>query len=126
VFGPDVRAETFEFDGGNLMSRGGAWQPGVLTAASDPRLEGTLSVAANSNQLAGAGGPVVWNEAFRIENDEGAWQQTPTIDLDFPGAHDITIGVMVGEGGYAGLIAVFDNVTTGEVWDLHPRRRPSP
>jgi hypothetical protein len=120
VFGPDVRAETFEFDGGNLMSRGGAWQPGVLTAASDPRLEGTISVAANSNQLAGAGGPEVSTYAFRIENDEGTWQQMPTINLALgDGDLNSTTGVLIGEGGYAGLIAVFDNVTTGEVWDLH-------
>jgi len=120
AFGPDVRAETFEFDGGNLMTRGGAWRPGVLTEASDPRLQGTLSIAANSNQIAGAGGPEVWNYAFRIENDEGVWQQMPTITLDVPdGDLNTHTGVLVGEGGYAGLIAVFDNLDEGGTWTLH-------
>ncbi len=77
-------------------------------------------MAANSNDYSAAGGPIVWNYAFRIVNDGGAWQQSPTLDLDFSdGSEDLTLGVLVGEGGYEGLTAVFQNVTSDGTWDLH-------
>lgn len=117
-WGPDVRTDTMEAGEGVLMTRGGAWRPGILTSASDPRLEGAVTIAANSNQY--LGGPEVWNYAFRIENDGGAWQQSPTINLD-TGLDDLntTTGILVGEGGYEGLIAVFDNLSQGQTWTLH-------
>ena len=118
AFGPDVRAESLELVDDVFMYRGGAWRPGVLTAASDPRLEGTISIAANHDDY--ANGPTIFNYAFRIENEEGAWQQQPTINIDTgPDDADTTTGVMVGEGGYDGLIAVFDNHVAGGTWTLH-------
>lgn len=120
AFGPSVRTETTTVGDGVTMTSGGAWRAGVITEASDPRMRGTTHMAANSNDYSAAGGPTVWHYAFRIQNEEGAWQQMPTIDLDFQdGATDLTQGVMVGEGGYEGLIAVFQNVTSDETWDLH-------
>jgi len=120
AFGPDVRSEAMEAVGSVVTTRGGAWRPRVITQASDPRLQGTLSIAANSNQYAATGGGEVWNYAFRIENEEGAWQQMPTINLDTgDGDLNTTTGVLVGEGGYAGLIAVFDNLSENSTWDLH-------
>ena len=117
-WGSSVRADTMEWDEGVVMTRGGAWRPGVMTSASDPRLEGAVTIAANSNQY--PGGPEVWNYAFRIENDGGAWQQSPTITIDTgPDDLDTTTGVLVGEGGYDGLIAVFDNLEQGQTWTLH-------
>ena len=117
-WGPDVRTDTMEGEEGVVMTRGGAWRPGVITGATDPRLEGAVTIAANSNQY--PGGPEVWNYALRIENDGGAWQQSPTITLDI-GSDDLntTTGVMVGEGGYDGLVAVFDNLEQGQTWTLH-------
>jgi hypothetical protein len=118
AFGNDLRTETSETVDGLVMTRGGAWRPVVILGASDPRLEGRLSIAANSNEY--PNGAVVWNYAFRIENEDGAWQQLPTIDID--GLDDdlnTSIGVMVGEGGYAGLSAVFNNVTEYGTWTLH-------
>ncbi len=119
-FGPDLRTATSEVVDGVTMVSGGAWRPGVPDQASDPRLQGTLSIAANTNDYSATGSPAVWNYAFRIENDEGASQQIPTIDLEFPdSAQSSTTGVLVGEGGYAGLIAVFLNAGTGGTWALH-------
>jgi hypothetical protein len=117
-WGPDVRPDTIEAGEGVVMTRGGAWRPGVITTATDPRLEGAVTIAANSNQY--LGGPEVWTYAFRIENDGGAWQQLPTINLD-TGLDDssTTTGVLVGEGGYEGLVAVFDNLSQGQTWTLH-------
>ena len=118
AFGGAARPDTSDVGDGVLMTRGGAWRPGVITKASDSRLEGRLSIAANSNQY--ADGPEVWNYAFRIENDEGAWQQMPTINLDAgDGDLNTTTGVLVGEGGYEGLIAVFDNLAENSTWTLH-------
>ena len=117
-WGPDVRTDTMDWEEGVVMTRGGAWRPGVMTSATDPRLEGAVTIAANSNQY--PAGPEVWNYAFRIENDGGAWQQLPTITID-TGPEDLntTTGVLVGEGGYDGLIAVFDNLEQGQSWTLH-------
>jgi hypothetical protein len=118
VFGPDLRDETSEAGDGVVMSRGGAWRPGVITAASDPRLEGTLSIAANNDEY--ADGPTIYNYAFRIENEDGVWQQTPTLNLEHrEGGASTTTGVMIGEGAYEGLIAVFDNLVEGSGWTLH-------
>ena len=118
AFGNGVRTDTTALGEGFLMTRGGAWRPGVITSASDPRLEGRLTIAANSNQY--QGGPEVWNYAFRIENDEGVWQEMPTITLDVRvGDLNTTTGVLVGEGGYAGLIAVFDNLDEGRSYTLY-------
>jgi hypothetical protein len=62
----------------------------------------------------------VWNYAFRIENEEGAWQQMPTINLDVgEGDLNTETGVLIGEGGYEGLIAVFDNLGENSTWTLH-------
>ena len=36
-----------------------------------------------------------------------------------PDDANTTTGVMVGEGGYDGLIAVFDNHVANQTWTLH-------
>ena len=102
---------------GTVQQIGEAWQFRNLEA-SDPRLEGTLTLT--DTLVTYPGGATVSVGAFRIENDEGAWQQLPTINLE-AGEGDLqtTTGVMVGEGEYAGLIAVFDNLSQNQTWTLH-------
>ena len=90
--------------------------------ASDPRWQGTLSVASNSDDYGAVDGPEVGIFAFRIENEDGAWQQMPTVSLIVPGVDDeFDRGVFIGEGGYEGLIAMVDIVgdPAAQTWDLH-------
>jgi hypothetical protein len=122
AWGSQIRSDTSEAIASGVQYRGGAWRPGVLVPASDPRWQGTFSIANNENDYSASGGPLVGIHAFRIENEEGAWQQMPTVALIFPGIDDLTnTGVFVGEGGYEGLIAVVDIATdrAAGTWDLH-------
>lgn len=120
-FGPVIRTGTSEAADGAIRERGWAWQPSAISAATDPRLEGSLSIAANSDDYGARGGPQVWHYGFRIENEEGAWQMLPTASLTYPdGEVSPTVGIFVGEGAYEGLHAVFEHQTDGEtgVWEL--------
>ena len=119
TFGPDLRIGTETEVDGVGMGRGGAWRPQVISRASDPRLEGDLSIADNYDEY--ADGPTVHHYAFRIENEDGVWQQLPTINLETgDGDLNTTTGVLIGEGGYEGLIAVFDLLTDPDLgWTLH-------
>jgi len=122
AWGSPIRGEASETAPGVVQHRGGAWRPGVLAAASDPRWQGTLSIANNENDYSASGGPLVGVHAFRVENADGAWQQMPTIALIIPGVDDlVNTGFFVGEGGYEGLIAVVDIATdrAAGTWDLH-------
>ena len=59
----------------------------------------------------------IWQDIRRlrdVSSFEGwsyrASQQTPTISMVFSGSdHPGAVGILVGEGGYEGLVAVFDN-----------------
>lgn len=121
AFGPSIRSGTSEAFANGVHERGGAWRPRVLVAGTDPRWEGTISVAQNSDDYGAIGGPSVGMFAFRIENEEGAWQQMPTVTLVVPGVDEVDRGVFVGEGAYEGLIAVVDIATdhAAQTWDLH-------
>lgn len=121
-WGPPMRPQTSTQVPNGVQHRGGAWRPGVLAAASDPRWQGTLSVVSKSDDYGAVDGPEVGLFAFRIENQEGAWQQTPTVSLIVPGVDaEFDRGVFIGAGGYEGLIAVVDIVgdPAAQTWDLH-------
>ena len=119
AWGPGVRSDDMTVENGITTTRGGAWRPGVISAATDPRLEGTVTIAANSDQY--PDGLEVWNYAFRVENEDGAWQQLPAINVATGSDDDLdaTSGVMIGEGAYDGLIAVFDVLGGPSSWTLH-------
>ena len=80
-----------------------------LTEVSDPRLEGTLYEAWDSDEYTvpdGEPGPSIVTFTDRIENYEGAWQGSVVL-LGSP--DDPTyVGpmVMTGEGAYGGLTAI--------------------
>jgi hypothetical protein len=115
--GVPVRSPTEEtLDVGNdgttlSRNREGAWQQTV--AMSDPRLEGatyhTYEDDAYRAPGADAVGPAVTGYTWRITNDGGAWEARANTATFADGSQ---IGdpptVLVGSGGYEGLIAVFE------------------
>ena len=91
---------------GTTVATGEAWQFRNLES-SDPRLAGTLTLT--DTLVTYPGGATVSVGAFRIENDGCAWQETPVYWRDWDGQRQPGATwqrAFVGEGGYAGLIAV--------------------
>ena len=115
--GPSVRSDTTETldigEDGTVLTRyrGGAWQQTVTM--SDPRLEGAIfhTYEADTYKPAGAAddGPEVTGYTWRITNDSGTWESR-TIGAAF--ADGTVVGepptVLVGAGGYDGLMAIFE------------------
>ena len=94
--------------------RGGAWRQTV--AMTDPRLEGTIYETWESDTYAtqGAGeGTGIWASTHRIENEAGAWEGrgyggnfSDGTAIGDDGGND---NVWIGEGAYAGLIAIMES-----------------
>lgn len=119
--GPPVQNSTIETidvgDGGATVTRNrnGAWVQSV--DVTDPRLEGTMHHTWENDQYQGPGataGPAVAAWTFRIQNDQGAWEAH---DIEATYQDGATVGktatVLVGEGGFAGLYAIYE--VTAEV-----------
>jgi len=75
---------------------------------TDPRLEGewvldyTQSIVDFGDSL-----EALYNASFRMQNEEGAWQEEPNLTLEYPdGTASSRTSALVGEGAYAGLTAV--------------------
>lgn len=101
-------------------SHGYAWRP-IVTAMSDPRLEGTYYGAFEWDEYRGSEGTTrVGAGTWRIENEEGAWQGSLTHAWlsDRPDAS--ASGVLTGEGAYDGLIALWEEVGHWDAcsWDV--------
>ena len=115
--GPPVRSPTEETldvgDDGTVLARNrnGAWQQTV--SMSDPRLEGAIHHTYEDDVYRAAGadadGPSVTAYTWRITNDEGTWEARVNKGTFADGS---PIGdpptVLVGSGGYDGLVAVFE------------------
>jgi hypothetical protein len=127
--GPEVRrgtdaSETLRVGDDQVRhsgSHGYAWQP--IGTMSDPRLEGTYSISFEWDEYLppGAPGPVrVAAATWRIENDEGAWQGSLTDAYlsDGPGAAGSA--VLVGEGAYEGMSALWQEQGDWDActWDV--------
>jgi hypothetical protein len=90
------------------QARGVTWTPS-LHDMSDPRLEGTLYLARDSDYytLPGTGArPGFGARTYRIENDEGAWQGSAVYVDSADGTTYLGPTVMTGEGAYDGLTAI--------------------
>ena len=108
-----VAEATFDEDAGEMR---GLVQSAPVEA-SDPRLSGQYYFAINGN-VQNNGSPdygVLESRSWRMENDGGAWTGTSTYveagdgTGDGPAAMIAEAGILIGEGGYEGLIAVFDS-----------------
>ena len=121
AFGNAVRTDTSEVGDGVVMTRGGAWRPGVITSASDPRFEGEVTLVLNHDRYPSDGALQVFNSAFSVENDEGTWRGVPHLSLRFSDAEASgRTQLFIGEGGYAGSYALVDiqGRQAGEGWTL--------
>jgi hypothetical protein len=113
-FGEPLVPEVSRTIAGITRNRGGIWRASI-EGMSDPRLDGTLTSAANMNiypSISLDGPPIfVFNEVIRIENELGAWQASPHVGFFIPGFSaddamtDWTI-VLTGEGAYGGLSTI--------------------
>ena len=104
--------------------RGGAWRQTVTM--TDPRLEGTIYETWESDTYAMGGteeGTGIWAATHRIENEAGAWtgrdyggtfSDGTAVGADTGLETDDTFAtiadsVWIGEGAYAGLIAIIES-----------------
>jgi hypothetical protein len=107
---------------GSSMVAGEAWQFRVIET-SDPRVDGTMTITLTIETYPG-GEPTVHAEAYRIENEGGAWQEVPVFHLLLPwGADEFAIGavsqhVYVGEDGYEGWTVLAEHTWVGEGFDV--------
>jgi hypothetical protein len=75
---------------------------------SDARLDGdyVLAVTASTVRFADGYEPL-WYGSFRIENEDGAWQEMPSLTLQYPDETASTrTSALIGEGAYEGLVAI--------------------
>jgi hypothetical protein len=110
-------SETVEIgDEGMVLSRyrDGAWRQ--TATMSDPRLEGAVYHTWESDTYAMPGaddGTGIWAATHRIENEAGAWEGrgygANFSDGTVVGDEAIGDSVWIGEGAYAGLIAIMES-----------------
>jgi hypothetical protein len=91
---------------------GGVWAY-ATEEMTDPRLDGSISLTGNRSALDDKDSEL-WSSVFRIENEEGAWEEVPGLLVRFDEATaSVRTGLFMGEGAYKGLVAVAELA-----WDL--------
>lgn len=130
AFGGQVRSGTVETVDGRTESRGSAHAP-TIVAMSDPRLDGDVTISFDTDEYTGPDGATytVGSGTWRIENPDGAWQGSYDIVITDDYSSVVTT-TLAGEGGYAGMSAVWEQALTGSGWDLRgvifPAAPPAP
>lgn len=85
----------------------------------DPRLDGRVTLTANSDQLDEEG---LYRYSFRIETDDGAWQGEPVAGFTFEdGTFATSVHLLTGEDAYEGLVAVAELGNDGHNFSLRGR-----
>lgn len=106
--GRDIGQTTMTEVDGRVERRGTIWQPSIT--ASDPRLQGTMTIGSPQDAYPGGDGPESFtfgSQTYRIENADGAWQGSGTrFAVADRGAGETVI--LAGEGAYAGLYVALD------------------
>lgn len=113
-------------DDGTVVTRNrdGAWRQTVTM--SDPRLEGAVYHTYEADRYTMPGsesGPVLWAATRRIVNDSGAWETTSyggSYGEDNP-IGDTSTEVWLGEGAFAGLVAIMKGTPIEGTCDLDVR-----
>ena len=113
VTGDQVRPGTIEAVDGHTESRGYAWAPTVLSM-SDPRLDGEVLISWQTDDYPGH---TLGTGTWRIETADGVWEGSYT-RLEAEGISDHNTAVLVGQGAYEGLIAVWEQTFDGSGWDV--------
>lgn len=110
-YGPPVTGD----DGQDIENQ---WvQQGVIF--DDPRLDGNVTLTANSDQLSNDG---LYRYSFRIETDEGTWQGEPVAGFKFEdGSFATAVHLLNGEGAYEGLVAVAEVGLAGQRFSVRGR-----
>lgn len=118
AYGGALPGGDYEFDDDGWYTGSDlGWDLGVVDPG-DPRLDGDLTLHASSLQK---GAIEIWHGAFRIENEDGAWQQQPmvqSVKLEGESEPMTWTAVFDGEGDYAGLTAVIGITRAGGGWDV--------
>jgi hypothetical protein len=87
-----------------------------LGSISDPRLDGTVLISFQTDEYPGWSGDI-GTGTWRIETADGAWQGSYTI-VEAEGFSDKPTAVLVGEGAYDGLTAVWEQTIDPSGWDI--------
>ena len=118
VCGPQVRPGSTEAHPNRIGQRGRAWKP-TIRDSTDARFDGEMTTAANSDSYLDYPGFDLFYGANRIQNENGAWQETPTVAVPWPeGAGGRGRSVFEGEGDYAGHIAIVSWPDTTCDWQI--------
>lgn len=112
-FGAQVSSGTITSVDGRTESRGAVWAQPVLSM-SDPRLDGDVLISWQTDDYPGV---TLGTGTWRIETADGVWEGSyPRLEAE--GTSDKTTLVLVGQGAYEGLIAVWEQTIDDSGWDV--------
>ncbi len=126
VFGDEVRQGTVVSAEGVITSRGYGHNP-TLIETSDPRLDGRVTIAFDSDEYRTPDGAsyVYGTGTWRIVTPDGAWQGTYPIVATDEYSSVVTVA-LAGEGAYEGQTAVWEQPIAGDRWDIRGVIFPTP
>ncbi len=118
AFGDQVRSGTTEAVDGHIEMRGTAHAP-TMVSVSDPRLDGDVLISWQTDEYVAPDGTAqaLGSGTWRIETADGAWEGS-YVRLEAEGLSDKNTAVLVGQGAYDGLIAVWEQTIDGSGWDI--------
>lgn len=118
AFGGQVRGGVTEAVDGHIETRGNAHAPSMVSI-SDPRLDGDVLISFQTDEYVAADGTgqVLGSGTWHIQTEDGVWEGS-YIRLEAEGLSDHNTVVLVGQGAYEGLVAVWEQTIDGSGWDI--------